>query len=124
MHRRLCTSTASPPAFARMCRSRRRCGRESPDASLHVLHCSSTLTFPTEFTLYCFCILYFQDVWTQGNGAFTGDISADMLRDLGVRWTIVGHSERRAKVELRFSILSVAASIFFVRLNFLFTCPP
>ena len=40
-----------------------------------------------------------QDCWTQGNGAFTGETSAQMLKDLKVNWTIVGHSERRAKGE-------------------------
>jgi triosephosphate isomerase len=30
------------------------------------------------------------------NGAFTGDISAGMLRDLGATYVILGHSERRA----------------------------
>mmetsp|Transcript_6256 Transcript_6256/g.15970 ORF Transcript_6256/g.15970 Transcript_6256/m.15970 type:complete len:614 (+) Transcript_6256:35-1876(+) len=40
-----------------------------------------------------------QDVWTQGNGAFTGETSADMLTDMGVQWTLVGHSERRGKGE-------------------------
>jgi len=40
-----------------------------------------------------------QDVWTQGNGAFTGETSADMLKDMGVEWTLVGHSERRGKGE-------------------------
>jgi triosephosphate isomerase len=29
-------------------------------------------------------------------GAFTGEHSAEMLLDLGVRWAIVGHSERRS----------------------------
>ena len=29
------------------------------------------------------------------SGAFTGEISAGMLAEMGVRWTIVGHSERR-----------------------------
>ena len=28
-------------------------------------------------------------------GAFTGETSIDMLKDLGVEWTILGHSERR-----------------------------
>jgi len=40
-----------------------------------------------------------QDVWTQGNGAFTGETSADMLTDMGVQWSLVGHSERRGKGE-------------------------
>ena len=40
-----------------------------------------------------------QDVWMKGNGAFTGETSADMLTDMGVQWTLVGHSERRGKGE-------------------------
>ena len=40
-----------------------------------------------------------QDCWTQGNGAFTGETSADMLVDMGVGWVVVGHSERREKGE-------------------------
>lgn len=37
-----------------------------------------------------------QNVYFEKSGAFTGEISADMLRDLGVKYVIVGHSERRA----------------------------
>jgi len=40
-----------------------------------------------------------QDCWVQGNGAFTGETSADMLSDMGVGWVIIGHSERREKGE-------------------------
>jgi triosephosphate isomerase len=36
-----------------------------------------------------------QDVSAFEAGAYTGEISASMLRDLGVRYAIVGHSERR-----------------------------
>jgi triosephosphate isomerase len=36
-----------------------------------------------------------QDVSSHDAGAFTGETSAAMLRDLGVRYVIVGHSERR-----------------------------
>jgi len=37
-----------------------------------------------------------QDCRAEPSGAFTGDISAEMLADLGARAVIVGHSERRA----------------------------
>jgi triosephosphate isomerase len=36
-----------------------------------------------------------QDCHTESNGAFTGDISAEMLKDAGASAVIVGHSERR-----------------------------
>lgn len=36
-----------------------------------------------------------QNIHFEKSGAFTGEISADMLRDLGVQYAIVGHSERR-----------------------------
>lgn len=36
-----------------------------------------------------------QDISLYPNGAFTGDISGAMLKDLGVKYVIVGHSERR-----------------------------
>ncbi len=36
-----------------------------------------------------------QDVSAHESGAYTGEVSAAMLRDLGVRYAIVGHSERR-----------------------------
>ena len=37
-----------------------------------------------------------QDVSAEEAGAFTGEISAAQLRDAGVKYVIVGHSERRA----------------------------
>ena len=36
-----------------------------------------------------------QDVSAHESGAYTGDVSAAMLRDFAVRFAIVGHSERR-----------------------------
>jgi triosephosphate isomerase len=36
-----------------------------------------------------------QDCHAQASGAFTGDISAEMLKDAGASYVIVGHSERR-----------------------------
>ena len=37
-----------------------------------------------------------QNIYFEKSGAYTGEISAQMLTDLGVRYVIVGHSERRA----------------------------
>ena len=36
-----------------------------------------------------------QDVCAEAQGAFTGEVSAAMLRDVGCTHVIVGHSERR-----------------------------
>ncbi|MCJ1463513.1 triosephosphate isomerase [Pseudocyphellaria aurata] len=36
-----------------------------------------------------------QNVFDKPNGAFTGEISAEQLKDSGIRWTLIGHSERR-----------------------------
>jgi len=36
-----------------------------------------------------------QNMHAKGSGAFTGEISAAMLKDAGCGWVILGHSERR-----------------------------
>ena len=36
-----------------------------------------------------------QDVSAHDKGAFTGEVAAAMVRDIGARYTLVGHSERR-----------------------------
>ena len=36
-----------------------------------------------------------QDVCAESHGAYTGEVSASMLRDVGCTYVIVGHSERR-----------------------------
>ncbi len=40
-----------------------------------------------------------QDVYIEKTGAYTGEVSAPMLRSFGVSFVIVGHSERRAMGE-------------------------
>lgn len=37
-----------------------------------------------------------QNVHFEPSGAFTGEISAGMLKAIGVNWTLIGHSERRS----------------------------
>ncbi len=36
-----------------------------------------------------------QDVYFAGNGAYTGEISVAMLKDIGCKYVVIGHSERR-----------------------------
>lgn len=52
-------------------------------AQLQVLRASSVLELGA------------QDVSAHDKGAYTGEVSAAMLREFGVRYAIVGHSERR-----------------------------
>ncbi|KAI3832755.1 hypothetical protein MKW98_002301 [Papaver atlanticum] len=37
-----------------------------------------------------------QNCWVKKGGAFTGEVSAEMLASLNIPWVILGHSERRA----------------------------
>ncbi|KAK9901390.1 hypothetical protein WJX75_009893 [Coccomyxa subellipsoidea] len=39
-----------------------------------------------------------QNAWVKGSGAYTGELSAEILVDLGIPWVILGHSERRALI--------------------------
>jgi len=41
------------------------------------------------------CLIAAQNCGVHGNGAYTGEVSADMLQDMGIEWVILGHSERR-----------------------------
>ena len=41
------------------------------------------------------CQLAAQDCSMHGQGAYTGEVAADMLSDLGCQFVLVGHSERR-----------------------------
>lgn len=41
-------------------------------------------------------ILAAQNVSQFKNGAYTGEISAQQLKDFGIDWTLIGHSERRS----------------------------
>src|SRR3989344_7660855 len=39
-----------------------------------------------------------QDLFWESEGAFTGEVSAKELKNIGVKYVIVGHSERRHKL--------------------------
>merc|ERR1712115_97897 len=41
------------------------------------------------------CQISSQNIHNVAKGAFTGETSANMLVDMGISWTILGHSERR-----------------------------
>lgn len=41
-----------------------------------------------------------------GNGAFTGEVSADQLVDFGIEWVIIGHSERRASPASGYGVMA------------------
>jgi triosephosphate isomerase len=57
----------------------------------------STLLAPMAWTLKGSAVLLgAQDCRAEAAGAFTGDVSAEMLADAGAHAVIVGHSERRA----------------------------
>ena len=63
--------------------------------------CSHAIVCPSDIYLDLFLekskyMVGAQNVSCKGNGASTGEISADQLNSLGVSYCIVGHSERRS----------------------------
>ncbi len=72
------------------------------DAS-HVMNCQAAVCVPAAYLAQVQALLAgqslialgSQDVSAQEAGAYTGEISAGMLKDFAVRYAIVGHSERR-----------------------------
>eukprot|EP00192_Tetraselmis_astigmatica_P011067 CAMPEP_0117681548 /NCGR_PEP_ID=MMETSP0804-20121206/19052_1 /TAXON_ID=1074897 /ORGANISM="Tetraselmis astigmatica, Strain CCMP880" /LENGTH=348 /DNA_ID=CAMNT_0005491335 /DNA_START=31 /DNA_END=1077 /DNA_ORIENTATION=+ len=45
-----------------------------------------------------------------GNGAYTGEVTADQLADFGIEWVIVGHSERRADPASGYGVMANESS--------------
>jgi triosephosphate isomerase len=63
---------------------------------LQVAVCPTMLHIPTvQSVLNSNYLVCSQNVSMFDNGAFTGEVSAKQLRDAGVNWTLIGHSERR-----------------------------
>lgn len=46
-----------------------------------------------------------QNVWTSKAGAWTGELTCDLVNDAGAKWVILGHSERRHTVASESSFL-------------------
>jgi triosephosphate isomerase len=46
-----------------------------------------------------------QNLWKDKAGAWTGELTADMIKDAGLEWVILGHSERRSVVAAETSVL-------------------
>jgi triosephosphate isomerase (TIM) len=68
-----------------------------------MLHCDLVVCAPTPYLAQCQAMLTgsaigwgAQDLSLHESGAYTGEVSAAMLRDFGCTWVLVGHSERRA----------------------------
>jgi triosephosphate isomerase len=72
-------------------------------AGSHGMNCQAAVCVPSAYLAQVQALLAgqslialgSQDVSAQEVGAFTGEISAGMLKDFAVRYAIVGHSERR-----------------------------
>ena len=47
-----------------------------------------------------------QNIFDKPSGAFTGEISAAQLKDSGITWTLLGHSERRTVLKEEDSFLA------------------
>ena len=73
--------------------------KESLFRAIHRTKTNNNVIICLPFTLFCGknydITIGAQDVSQHENGAYTGDISAQMLHDAGVKYVIVGHSERR-----------------------------
>ncbi|MGN6726512.1 MAG: triose-phosphate isomerase [Tepidisphaeraceae bacterium] len=54
-----------------------------------------------------------QDAYFAKNGAFTGEISVDMLKDVGVKFVLTGHSERRHVIKESSELISEKAAAIY-----------
>merc|ERR1712176_623888 len=66
---------------------------ESPDAEI-ALFVPYVFIESTQAAVGSKLTIGAEGVCRQGNGAFTGAISAPMLNSIGVNWVLAGHSER------------------------------
>ncbi len=57
---------------------------------------ATLISYFASFINQSFIQLGAQDCHTESRGAYTGDLSAEMLKDSGANYVIIGHSERRS----------------------------
>jgi triosephosphate isomerase (TIM) len=65
------------------------------DAEIVVLPPFTALAEAAKFLLDTPILIGAQNLFWEDKGAFTGEVSAPMLADLGCRYVVIGHSERR-----------------------------
>lgn len=53
-----------------------------------------------------------QNIYEKPSGAFTGELSTAMMENLGIEWTLIGHSERR-KYFNETDQVSILVNLFF-----------
>jgi triosephosphate isomerase len=68
----------------------------SNDASIMIAPTFVNLAKAVELTKGTKIEVVAQNMHFEASGAFTGEISADMLKNIGIKTVILGHSERRA----------------------------
>ena len=54
-----------------------------------------------------------QDAYFEKSGAFTGEISVEMLTDVGVKFVLTGHSERRHVIKEPASLVAQKAAAIY-----------
>lgn len=86
----------SAELVAKLCRTLQ--AESATVANVDVLVCPPSIFIPAAVDLLAGSAIAVgaQTVSEHGQGAYTGELSADMLHSNGCKYTIVGHSERRA----------------------------
>ena len=64
--------------------------------NVNMIVCPSSIDLYTLSKLNLDIDLGCQNISNKEKGAFTGEISISMIEDIGCKWTIIGHSERRS----------------------------
>jgi triosephosphate isomerase len=70
-------------------------GQCPPDSEIVVAPPFTALSKVADFLKNSFIKVSGQDIFWEESGAFTGEISGQMLKDAGADYVIIGHSERR-----------------------------